>query len=200
MNKFIAYIFAALILFGIGAFIGIKLQKPAEVPTYTQADSIKLDSLENEIVKADDLINFHKSNAENLILEKNGLKKSNFILSEKLRKILVNPTAKCEDKLKISLFLNDSLQIELNKCDSAYMEVDAECENYAIQLDNYQAINIIEIKRNAAIYDSVSSLHVLYTDSLKLERKTIKKERSKTFFYKATTTVAAALGIYGLIK
>lgn len=48
MKKLIVYFFAAMILFGIGTFIGVKLQKQPEKPQYTQSDSIqnvKIDSV-----------------------------------------------------------------------------------------------------------------------------------------------------------
>ena len=75
--------------------------------------------------------------------------------------------------------------------------LDEECRSYS-------DMNLIEIKRNEQLFDSVSSLHVLYTDSLTAQRKTsdksIKKEKTKTFLYKVTTTVACVLAIYSTVK
>ena len=172
MNKFIAYIFAALILFGVGAFIGIKLQKPASVPTFSAGDSVAIDSIKNRI----DTIKIRET-----------------VWRTKIKTVRETDTVVYmgTDTTCIEIIERKNRLIE--GLDSLTLALDEEARLYS-------DLNVVYLKRNAALSDSVSSLHVLYTDSLKLERKTIKKERSKTFFYKATTTVAAALGIYGLIK
>lgn len=155
-----------LAIWGLIAFVVIKAMPEPVKPTYTQADSLKIDSLQKQIANSENAIEYHRVNAEKFKSEKDNLSKSNYKLSERLKELLKNPAVTCEDKLQLSLFYNDSLKLELNKCDSAYIEVDKECENYAIQLENYEAINTLNLKRNLALSDSICSITSFYEDSL----------------------------------
>ena len=168
MNKLITYIFVGLILFGVGAFIGVKLQPEQEVLPERDSVLLKIDTLNNYETIVKERI---KTIRETDTVIYNGTDTACMEIIERKNRLIAG---------------QDTL-IEL---------LDLECREYS-------ELNLIEIKRNKQLSDSVSSLHVLYADSLTAQRKisdkAIKKEKGKTFFYKATTTVAAALGIYGII-
>ncbi len=71
--------------------------------------------------------------------------------------------------------------------------LDLECRQYSDLL-------LIENSRFNALSLKTDSLVLNYKDSLTAQSKTIKKEQRRTLFYKVTTTVAAALGIYGILS
>ena len=204
-NNLLIWFILFLVFAAIGAFLTIYFTQQKEIkPTYTVSDSIKIDSLEKQIANRENAIEYHRVNAEQFKAEKDNLSKSNYKLSERLKELLKNPAAKCEDKLQVSLFLNDSLKIELNKCDSAYFEVDKEAQLYSDMALLYKTKDSLNIKRNKQLSFQIDSLIVLhYKDSIqqaKTFNKAIQKEKNKTLFYKFTTTVAATLGIYGILS
>lgn len=204
-NNILTWFILCLVFAAIGAFLAIYFTQPKEIkPTYTVSDSIKIDSLEKQIANRENAIEYHRVNAEKFKTEKDNLSKSNYKLSEKLKELLKNPAAKCEDKLQVSLFLNDSLKLELNKCDSAYFEVDKEAQLYSDMALLYKTKDSLNINRNKQLSFQMDSLIVShYKDSIqqaKTFNKAIQKEKGKTLFYKVTTTVAAALGIYGVFS
>ena len=203
-NGIIAGLLIGLAIWGFIAFCVIKAIPQPEKPTYSQTDSLKIDSLQKQIANRENAIEYHRVNAEKFKSEKDNLSKSNYKLSERLKELLKNPAAPCEDKLQLSLFYNDSLKLELNKCDSAYIEVDKECENYAIQLENYEAINTLNLKRNLELSFKVDSLYISnYNDSIQQDKtfkKAIQKEKNKTFFAKVGFTISTAFSIYVFMR
>jgi len=174
-NKIIAFIFGTLFLFGIGAFVGVKLTTFSDV-NYSPADSIARDSLLNRI----DTINVYET-----------------IVKERIRTIRETDT--------VYYTGTDTTCIEIiDRKNRLIAGLDSLVELKEIKCQKYIELNNVEIKRNLALSDSISSLHVSYQDSLKLVHKTsdkqLKKEKRRTLFYKVTTTVAAALGIYGSLR
>jgi hypothetical protein len=203
-KSFITWLVLVVATAVVCTIIGYSVRGVEDKPEYTPTDSI-------EILRLDSLnrISFEKlKNAEikanQYISFSNDLKKNNKQLEAELKEILKNKDIPCETKLKKSVTLNDSLRSECNVKDSAIYELDIECQEYSNINYNLQLQKQIEIKRNFALSDSISSLHVSYTDSLTAIRKTsdkaIKKEKRTTLFYKVTTTLAATLGIYGTIR
>ena len=175
-NGFIAGIIIGLVIWGLVAFFIIKAIPQPKQPTYTATDSIARDSLLNRI----DTIKVKETIWRTRIKE---IKKTDTIYYNGNDTACVEIIAR-----KNRLIAGQDTLIEL---------LDLECREYS-------ELNLIEISRNKTLSDSVSSLHVFYADSLTAQRKTsdkaIKKEKGKTFFYKVTTTVATALGIYGIIS
>jgi len=173
--KVIATIFAFLIAFGVGAFIGVKLQPQPEKPTYDTTDSIAKDSLTKQI---------------------DTIKVKETVWRTRIKTIKETDTVYYEgtDSACIEIIQRKN-DIILGQ-DSLIYLLDKEARTYS-------DLNVLEIRRNKTLSDSVSSLHVLYSDSLTAQRKqsdkAIKKEKGKTIFYKITTTIAATIGIYGII-
>ena len=175
-NKLIAFIFGTLIVFMIGAFIGVKLTVVPEPPQYSTADSITRDSLLNRI----DTINHYET-----------------IVRERIRTIYETDTVYYTGTDTVCIEIIERKNRLIAGQDTLIDLLDAECRTYSDLL-------LIETVRFAALSDSISSLHVSYQDSLtairKQSDKAIKKEKRTTLFYKVTTTVAAVLGIYGTIR
>ena len=199
------FIIGVLSLIAITSILTIKLTYVEPVkPTYTALDSIEMeankhksDSLQSELKKTDSI-------ARKSIKESSDLRKSNTTLRNKLNDLLNDKNATCEDKLTVSVKLNDSLTFECLKKDTAIDALDLEARQYSDLLLISQNNEKLQIKRNKQLSDSISSLHVSYKDSLtairKQSDKQLKKEKSKTLLYKVTTTVVAALGIYGVFS
>jgi len=203
--KLVAFILGFLFVVFITSILTIKLTYVDPVkPTYTAQDSIEMeankhksDSLQSELKKT-------YSIARKSIKESSDLRKSNTTLRNKLNDLLNDKSATCEDKLTVSVKLNDSLTFECLKKDTAIDALDLEARQYSDLLLISKNNEKLQIKRNKALSFQMDSCIDLYSDSitaiLKQSDKAIKKEKSKTLFYKITTTVAAALGIYGSLR
>lgn len=188
MNKLITYIFVGLILFVVGAFIGVKLQVP-DKPEYNNADSLRnvsIDSVKGEYQQVIDSLDKVKPK---IIYRIKWLKGADTT-------IYVGNDTSCIEILERKNNLIQGL-------DSLCEVLDLEARTYSDLLLLETEKTQIEIKRFNALSYKTDSVILNYKDSLTAQRKTsdkaIKKEKRKTFFYKVTTTVAAALGIYGTI-
>jgi len=189
-NGFIAGIIIGLVIWGLVAFFIIKAIPQPKQPTYTTNDSIanvRIDSVRGEYQKVIDSI-------------------------KKVKPKVVERVKYLREVDTLIYYGQDTACIEIIQRKNALIAgLDSLCNVLDEEARLYSDQNVLlnekvrlEIKRNKTLSDSVSSLHVLYTDSLTAQRKTsdkaIKKEKGKTFFYKVTTTVATALGIYGIIS
>ena len=171
--------------FIVGHSTKVKVVKP----TYTQSDSlelVRLDSVKGEYQIVIDSLSKNVKVRYVKIIEYRKVADS---LSNGANSNCL-PIIKAKDKV-------------IAEQDSTINELDLECRTYSDLNLIWKQKYSLNLKRNKQLTDSVSSLHIIYTDSLTAQRKTsdkaIKKEKTKTFFYKVTTTVAAALGIYGII-
>lgn len=144
--------------------------------SYNQTDSIARDSLLNRI----DTINVYET-----------------IVKERIRTIRETDTVYYNGTDTACIEIIDRKSRLIAGQDTLIELLDLECREYS-------ELNLIEIKRNKQLSDSVSNLHVLYTDSLTAQRKisdkAIKKEKCNTLFYKVTTTFATALAIFSTVK
>jgi hypothetical protein len=175
-NKLIALIFLSLILFGIGAFIGVKLQKVHDKPEYSQNDSIARDSLLNRI---------------------DTIKVKETIVRERIRTIYETDTVYYTGTDTACIEIIERKNKLIAGQDTLIDLLDLECRSYSELLR-------IETVRFAALSFKMDSSIVSYKDSLtairKQSDKAIKKEKRTTLFYKVTTTLAAVLGIYSIVK
>ena len=163
-NFFLLFLFC-LILFAVGAFVGVKLQPEQEVLPERDSVLLRIDTL-----------NHYET-----------------IVKEKIKTIRETDTVIYNGTDTACLEIIERKNRLIAGQDTLIELLDLECREYS-------DLVLIEQSRFKQLSLKIDSTIVLYEHSLKFERKTIKKERSKTFFYKKTTTVAAALGIYGLIK
>ena len=165
--KIISAIFAFMIVFGVGAFIGVKLQQEQPTPKYTQSDSLELvriDSVKG-IYQAE--IDKQSAIAKSALKSANLLSKSNAGLKAELNRLLNDTNATCEQRLGKSLSLNDSLQVEIDTLNVAVKALDIEAQTYSQKIYETEIQLGIEIKRNAALSDSIGSITLFYKDSLK---------------------------------
>jgi len=92
----------------------------------------------------------------------------------------------------------------INALDSAVCELDLEARIYSDLLLLSENKNGLILKRFAALSFKKDSIIIQRGDSITAIRKTsykqLKKEKRTTLFYKVTTTLATALGIYGTIR
>ena len=176
MNKFIAYIFAALILFGVGAFIGIKLQKPAHVPTFSAGDSIAIDSIKNRI----DTIKIRET-----------------VWRTKIKTVRETDTVVYEGTDTTCLEIIERKIKLIEGLDSLTLALDEEARLYS-------DLNVVYLKRNAALSDSINTITQVYrNDSIqqaKTFNKAIQKEKNKTFFAKVGFIVSTAVSIYVFMR
>lgn len=169
MNKFIAYIFAALILFGVGAFIGIKLQKPAEKPTYTQADSIAKDSIQ-------------------MLIDTIKIKET--VWRTKIKTVRETDTVIYEGTDTTCIEIIERKNKLVEGLDSLTLALDEEARLYS-------DLNVIEIKRNAELSDSIKTITQFYKDSLVEQRKHYKK---KLFWTNVKWGLFTTIGIVSTVQ
>lgn len=165
LKNFFFLFFFCLILFAVGAFVGVKLQPEQEVLHERDSVLLRIDTLNHYETIVNERI---KTIRETDTVIYNGTDTTCMEIIERKNRLIAG---------------QDTL-IEL---------LDLECREYS-------DLVLIEQSRFKQLSLKMDSTIVLCKDSLKFERKTIKKERSKTFFYKVTTTLACALGIYGTIR
>jgi len=154
MNKFIAYIFAALILFGIGAFIGIKLQKTASVPTFFAGDSIAIDSIKNRI----DTIKIRET-----------------VWRTKIKTVRETDTVVYAGTDTTCLEIIEHKNRLIEGLDSLTLALDQEARLYS-------DLNVVYLKRNTVLSDSIGTITQFYEDSLnnvnkRLHSKFFKRNR-----------------------
>ena len=169
MNKFIAYIFAALILFGVGAFIGIKLQKPASVPTFSAVDSVDIDSIKNRI----DTIKIRET-----------------VWRTKIKTVRETDTVVYVGTDTTCIEIIDRKNKLIEGLDSLTLALDEEARLYS-------DLNVVYLKRNAALSDSINTITQFYKDSLTTQRKHYKK---KLFWTNVKWGVFTTLGIVGTVQ
>jgi len=183
-NKLIAFIFAAMILFGIGAFIGVKLQKePYSIPEYSYNDSIanvKMDSVKGIYQQVIDSINKRKPT-----------------IIYRVKTIRESDTTQYIGKDTACIEIIERKNNLINALDSLNYELDLEARTYSELLDIEKKQRTLDTLRFTALKHESDSVIQNYKDTLKIERKQHKK---KVFFYKVTTTIAAVLGIYGTVR
>ena len=189
LNNFFLLFLFCLILFAVGAFVGVKMQVP-DKPNYSTADSLRnvaIDSVKGEYQQVIDSLDKVKPK---IFYRVKWLKGADSI-------IYVGNDTTCMEILERKNNLIQGL-------DSLCEVLDLEARTYSDLLVLETEKTQIEIKRFNALSYKTDSIILNYKDSLTAQRKTsdkaIKKEKGKTFFYKVTTTVAAALGIYGTIR
>lgn len=175
-NNLLTWFILCLVFAAIGAFLAIYFTKPKEIkPTYTVSDSMAKDSLQKRI----DTIYVVKTKIKERV---KWLKESDTIYYSG----------------------NDTMCIKIIQTkDNIINSLDSLCDVLDLEARTYSDLNLIEINRNKQLSFQIDSLIVShYKDSIqqaKTFNKAIQKEKGKTIFYKVTTTVAAALGIYGVI-
>jgi len=136
MNKLHAYFFASLIIFGLGAFIGVKVQ-PSE-PDYSQQDSIALDSLKNRI----DTIKIKET-----------------VVRWRVKTIRETDTLIYEG--------NDTTCIEIiERKNRLIAGQDTLIDLLDLEARTYSDMNLIYIRRNLALSDSIGTINQFYKDSL----------------------------------
>ena len=164
--KIISVIFAFMTVFGVGAFIGVKLQQEQPTPKYTQSDSLELvriDSVKG-IYQAE--IDKQSAIAKSALKSAKLLSKSNAGLKAELNRLLNDTNATCEQRLSKSLSLNDSLQIEIDTLDVAVKALDIEAQTYSQKIYETEIQLGIEIRRNYTLSDSICKIKLFYEDSL----------------------------------
>jgi uncharacterized coiled-coil DUF342 family protein len=201
MNKSILIIFGIIIVFGVGAFIGLKSAKPG-----VQTDRQIVDSVNNvwrhrEINLSDSLkksylvIATNASNKADIATEK---AKKERIKSNKLQAkldSLQNNGAECPEVLTTCLETNNYLRSEINLKDTIITELNIEAESYSKALNECENQRTIEeailsdFKRSKSESDSL----------LVIEKKAVHKERKRTkaaiFIGKVTTTLSAVISV-----
>lgn len=190
-SKLTLFIIGVLSLIAITSILTIKLTYIEPVkPTYTAQDSIeniRIDSVKGEYQQVIDSL---KKNVQIRYVKVIEYRKVADSLSLNADSICL-PVIKAKDRLIAEL-------------DSTCAELDNEAQLYSMKLDLTEKQRLIEISRNKALSFQIDSCINLYSDSITAIRKTsdkqLKKEKSKTLFYKVTTTIATALGIYGIIS
>jgi hypothetical protein len=189
-NKLIAYIFAALILFTVGAFIGVKLTVVPEPPQYSTADSIRNASIDSVKGEYQQVIDSLQKVKQTIRWRTKEYKKIADSLSLNADSVCAPVIAAKDNEIKS---LNEDL-----------INTDIEAQLYSAMLDSCEIQRFLDLKRFKTLKHEMDSSIVSYQDSLKYVRKqsdkAIKKEKRTTLFYKVTTTLAAALGIYGTIR
>jgi len=191
-NKLIAGIFTVLIILGIGAFIGVRTQVAPEKPTYSQSDSLELVRIDSVKGVYQQNIDKYDSIADKAIFELKQITKNNKSLRDRLNELLNNKTAPCEDKLRLSVFLNDSLTIECVKKDTVIEALDLECREYSNFNLTLKQENGLQIKRFNALSFKSDSIIVQRNDSITAIRKQHKKQM---FWLKAKATIGMASAI-----
>lgn len=148
-------------------YIGYKQgNKPEQTTQYTQSDSLELvriDSVKG-IYQAE--IDKQSAIAKSALKSANLLSKSNAGLKAELKRLLNDTNATCEQRLSKSLFLNDSLQIEIDTLNVAVKALDIEAQTYSQKLYETEKQVSIEIKRFNVLLFKMDSTIVLYRDSL----------------------------------
>lgn len=176
-NNLLIWFILCLVFAAIGAFLAIYFTQPKEIkPTYTVSDSIKIDSLQKRI--------------DTIYVVKTKIKERVKWLKE-------------YDTIYYSG--NDTTCIEIiERKDKLISGLDSLCDVLDLEARTYSDLNLIEINRNKQLSFQMDSLIVShYKDSIQQSKtfnKAIQKEKCKTLFYKVTTTVAAALGIYCIVS
>ena len=184
LNNFFAAFFFCLILFVIGAFVGVKLQKTPEIPPKIDSLAmVRIDSVRGVYQQVIDSINRVKPK---IVTRVKWLKERDTIYYSGQDSSFIEVIDR-----KNNLIAGQDSLIEL---------LDLEARQYSDMVLLERNANKLLLSANKRLSFEMDSTIGLYKDSLKFERKTIKKERSRTLFYKATTTVAAALGIYGVMS
>ena len=176
-NNLLTWFILCLVFAAIGAFLAIYFTQPKEIKhTYTVSDSIAKDNLKKRI--------------DTIYVVKNKIK-------ERVKWLKETDT--------IYYAGNDNTCIEIiERKDKLISGLDSLCDVLDLEARTYSDLNLIEINRNKQLSFQMDSLIVShYKDSIqqaKTFNKAIQKEKNKTLFYKVTTTVAAALGIYGVVS
>jgi hypothetical protein len=201
MNKSILIIFGIIIIFGIGAFIGLKSVKPRVQSNSQIVDSVnnvwrnKEISLADSIKKSYLVIAINASKKADIETEK---AKKERIKSNKLQAkldSLQNSGAECPEMLNACIETNGSLRTERAELDTTisnlriksigFSKALNECEN---QRTIEQAI-LSDFKRRKSEVDSL----------LVIEQKSVQKERKRTktaiFIGKVTTTLSAVISV-----
>ena len=149
--KIISAIFAFMIVFGVCAFIGVKLQKPVYVPTFSAVDSIAIDSIKNRI----DTIK---------ILET--------VWRTKIKTVRETDTVVYAGTDTTCLEIIERKNRLIEGLDSLTLALDEEARLYS-------DLNVVYLKRNEALSDSIGSVKRFYEDSLNSV-----KERLYSGFFK----------------
>ena len=182
-NKLIAFIFATLILFGVGAFIGVKLQKePYAIPEYNYNDSIanaKMDSVKGIYQQVIDSINKRKPK-----------------IIYRVKTIRESDTTQYNGKDTTCIEIIERKNNLINALDSLNYELDLEARTYSELLDIEKNQRSLDTLRFAAIICKNDSIIQYYKDTLKIERKQHKKQ---LFWTKTKAAVGIALVITGAI-
>ena len=175
-----------IVLLTMAFFVGYEINKPCPAPTYTTSDSL-------ELVRIDSVKGIYQQEIDRIKAQK-----TIYVDRIKWKKQRDTVIYQGDDTL-CSKIINrkDSIICDL---DSALTTSDIEAQKYSEKLYLEEQKNKLEIKRFNAFSFKMDSTIGLYRDSLKMERKQLKKERNRTLFYKITTTVAATIGIYWLMK
>lgn len=177
-------ILVGIALFCIGAIIGVKYQKAPEIlPKIDSLAMVKIDSVRGLYQQVIDSINNAKPK---VVTRVKWLKERDTIIYR-------GADSSCIEIIdrKNHLIAGQDSLIEL---------LDLEARQYSDMVLLERNANKLLLNANKRLTFEMDSTIGLYKDSLKFERKTVKKERSKKVFYKVTTIVAAALGIYGILS
>ena len=182
MKKLIVYFFAAMILFGIGAFVCVKLQKQPEKPQYTQSDSI-------QNVKIDSVIGVYQQVIDSLAKKKPQIEyKISTIRSRDT--IIYNGN----DTICYSIIARkDSLICELDSLNSV---LDAEAQSYSDMLIFADEKRLLEKKMYEKYIFCKDSTAKAVQDSLISE---LKLKKRSLFWQKIKTGFAVIAGTTAVI-
>lgn len=183
INKITFGFLLGLVIWGLIAFIVVSSIPEYVAPQYTQADSLRnvaIDSVKGEYQQVIDSLRKVKPIIR---LRTKELKKIADSLS-------VNADSVCAPVIaaKDSVIEEQQKEIEL---------LDFEARTYSDLCMIEREKTSMEIKRFNALSLKTDSIILNYKDSLTAQRKYYKK---RVLWYKFTTTISAALGIYGIIR
>lgn len=179
LKNFFFLFFFCLIIFGVGAFVGVKLQVP-DKPNYSMADSLRnvsIDSVKGEYQQVIDSLDKVKPK---IVYRVKWLKGSDSI-------IYVGQDTTCMEILE----RKNALIVGL---DSLVDVLDLEARTYSDLLLLETEKTQIEIKRFNELSYKTDSIVLNYKDSLIQQSKTHKK---RIFWTNIKWGVVSALGIYG---
>lgn len=182
-NNFILSVIIAITIFGVGAFIGVKLQKEPTQPTYSTSDSIanvRIDSVRGEYQKVIDSI-------------------------QKVKPKIVERVKWLHDIDTLIYVGQDTTCIEIIDRKNALIQgLDSLCEVLDLEARTYSDDNValkqklsIEIKRITSLSAQNDSIILFYKESAK---KQAKHYKSKLFWNNVKWCAASALGIYGTLQ
>lgn len=189
-NSFITAFLIALAMWGIIAFFVIINQKNVNSLPFTHHDSIAM-------VRIDSVKRVYQAVIDSL---------------RERKPFFVERVQFLRSVDTVAYYGTDSACIEvINRKNNLIAGLDSLCElldvearTYSFLVQEYKNDSALQMKRFKRLSYEMDSTIVLYQDSLKYERKTnnkaIRKEKTKTFFYKVTATLAATLGIIATMK